>query len=189
MPHRVNSNDMPNNRREFIKLAGLTGIGLTGGGMIEGLAAEHGSLNELNSGLKNNQNVSIIGQYVEWANSLNGNKLPAFSYRKDGWQDIESWRKAARSRASEHLAIPDIGGMPKLTVKKKHEYDGLYIEHLSWQLPYGRATDAILLKPANAKGKLHGVLGFHDHGGNKYFGHQKITRLLPNANASGTKTT
>ena len=176
MPHRVNSNDMPNNRREFIKLAGLTGIGLTGGGMIEGLAAEHGSLNELNSGLKNNQNVSIIGQYGEWANSLNGNKLPAFSYRKDGWQDIESWRKAARSRASERLAIPDIGGMPKLTVKKKHEYDGLFIEHLSWQLPYGRATDAILLKPANAKGKLPGVLGFHDHGGNKYFGHQKITR-------------
>jgi dienelactone hydrolase len=43
-------------------------------------------------------------------------------------------------------------------------------------LPYGRATEAILLKPINATGKLPAILAFHDHGGNKYFGCRKITR-------------
>ncbi|HKH61883.1 MAG TPA: hypothetical protein VKA49_13675 [Flavitalea sp.] len=167
---------MPNNRREFLKLAGLTGIGLTGGGMMEGFAADHETASASNAGLKNNQHVSIIGLYGEWANSLNGNKLPSLSFRKDGWQNIDSWRKTARARALERLAVPDIGGIPNVTVKKKYEYGGLQIEELSWQLPYGRPTEAILLKPANAKGKMPAVLAFHDHGGNKYFGHQKITR-------------
>jgi dienelactone hydrolase len=52
----------------------------------------------------------------------------------------------------------------------------LHIEELSWQLPYGRPTEAILLKPSNASIPLPGILAFHDHGGNKYFGTRKITR-------------
>jgi dienelactone hydrolase len=63
-----------------------------------------------------------------------------------------------------------------VTLKKQYTYDGLHIEELSWQLPYGRPTDAILLKPANATGRLPAILGFHDHGGNKYFGTRKITK-------------
>ena len=47
---------------------------------------------------------------------------------------------------------------------------------MEWQLPYGRPTKALLLKPANAKKPLPAVLAFHDHGGNKYFGYRKITR-------------
>ena len=58
------------------------------------------------------------------------------------------------------MAIPDIGATPKVTVKKQYTYDGLHIEELSWQLPYGRPTDAILLKPANATGRLPAILGF-----------------------------
>jgi dienelactone hydrolase len=52
----------------------------------------------------------------------------------------------------------------------------LAIEHLMWQLPYGPPTEALLLKPAGATGKLPAVLALHDHGGNKYFGTRKITR-------------
>lgn len=74
------------------------------------------------------------------------------------------------------MAIPDLGGTPPVTVHKQYVYDGLHIEELSWQLPYGRPTEAILLKPANAKGPLPGILAFHDHGGNKYFGTRKITK-------------
>ena len=77
---------------------------------------------------------------------------------------------------TERMAIPDIGGMPEVTVKRKYNYDGLIIEELSWRLPYGRPTEAILLKPANAKGPLPGILAFHDHGGLKYFGTRKITK-------------
>ena len=39
------------------------------------------------------------------------------------------------------------------------------------------ATEALLLKPAGARGKLPGIVGLHDHGGNKYFGLRKITRM------------
>jgi dienelactone hydrolase len=76
----------------------------------------------------------------------------------------------------KRLSIPDIGGIPDVTTIRKYNYDGLQVEELRWQLPYGRPTDAILLKPENAKTPLPGILAFHDHGGNKYFGTRKITK-------------
>jgi dienelactone hydrolase len=122
------------------------------------------------------QQLSVIGLYGPWAASLNENKLPSFSFRKKEFTNVDEWRKTARKRTMERMSIPNIGGMPKVNVNKQYTYDGLHIEELSWQLPYGRATEAILFKPENAKGKLPAVLAFHDHGGNKYFGTRKITK-------------
>ncbi len=181
---------MQNKRRKFLKLAGLTGMGVAGG-MLNGFASEKDSANKSNSNflntdaaVKNNEfnekDISIIGLYGAWANSLNENNLPAFSFRRNEWKNLQSWRKAAKQRLTERLAIPDIGSIPKVNVNKQYSYDGLHIEELSWQLPYGRPTEAILLKPLNAKGKLPAILAFHDHGGNKYFGCRKITRTSDN---------
>jgi dienelactone hydrolase len=180
---------MKNKRREFLKLSGLAGLGITGGGMLKGFASisdDHNrpGINFSNSntssamGNKNpdEKNPSIIGLYGEWASAFNESKLPVFSFRRKEWPKLETWRKAAKQRLSERLAIPDIGGTPKVNVIKQYSYDDLHIEELSWQLPYGRPTEAILLKPLNAKGKLPAILAFHDHGGNKYFGIRKITR-------------
>lgn len=178
---------MENNRRKFLKLAGLAGISITGVGFLDGSAPEKennykSKINSLNTlaAVKSNefdeQSLSIIGLYGAWASSINENKLPAFSFRRKEWQNLELWKKSAKQRLTDRLAIPAIGSTPKLTVKKQYVYEGLHIEELSWQLPYGRPTEAILLKPANAKGKLPGILAFHDHGGNKYFGCRKITR-------------
>jgi len=119
---------------------------------------------------------SVIGLYGPWAASLNENKLPSLSFRRKEFSNIEDWRKQARQRVIERMSIPNIGGMPKLTVSRQSNYDGLHIEELSWQLPYGRATEAVLLKPENAKGRLPAILAFHDHSGNKYFGTKKITK-------------
>jgi dienelactone hydrolase len=124
----------------------------------------------------NNTDVSLIGLYGQWATKQLESKLPAFSFRRTEWTNLETWREAASKRLLERLAIPDIGGMPEVKVNKQYTYDGLHIEELSWQLPYGRPTEAILLKPQHAKGQLPGILAFHDHGGNKYFGTRKITR-------------
>ncbi|MEJ7682349.1 MAG: hypothetical protein WKG06_31765 [Segetibacter sp.] len=99
-----------------------------------------------------------------------------------------SWKKAAKQRLTERLAIPDIGGMPEVNVNKQYSYDGLHIEEISWQLPYGRPTEAILLKPLNAKRKLPGILAFHDHGGNKYFGCRKITKTSDNQTSIDERT-
>jgi len=129
-----------------------------------------------NISAQGDKNLSLIGQYGEWASTLNKGSLPIHSFRREEWTDLEKWRSAARDKLTERLAIPDLGNLPSVTVKKQFQYDGLQIEELSWQLPYGRATEAILLKPINATGPLPGILAFHDHGGNKYFGKRKITK-------------
>ena len=118
---------------------------------------------------------SIIGPYGSWAASLAPNP-PALSFRQDSQRDIDDWRKEASRKVIDCLGVPTIGTNPEVTVQQKYTYDGLDVEELSWQLPYGRPTRAVLLKPTGAKGPLPGVLGLHDHGGNKYFGLRKITR-------------
>ena len=83
---------MENNRREFLKLGGITWLGITGGGTLKGFAAAFddpgqpginlSSSNTFSAGGNkkfNESNLSIIGLYGEWANALTENKLPAFS--------------------------------------------------------------------------------------------------------------
>ncbi len=119
---------------------------------------------------------SVIGVYGAWAAALTENRLPAFSFRRKEWNNIEQWRNAARQRLYERLSVPVIKGTPAVQVKKRYTYDGLQIEEISWQLPYGRATDAIVLKPLQQEGRLPGILALHDHSANKYFGTSKIIR-------------
>ncbi|MCE5346214.1 MAG: alpha/beta hydrolase family protein [Bacteroidales bacterium] len=180
---------MKSNRRKFLKLAGMTGLSVTGFKITEGFAAMP-DLNLSFSGqvighnIKNmkqkEENLSIIGQYGQWASSLTANKLPSMSFRKKEYSDLQKWQKTARKCTEERMSIPDIGNTPEVNVKKQYTYDGLQVEELSWQLPYGRQTEAILLKPAGIKDPLPGILAFHDHGGNKYFGTRKITRTNDN---------
>ena len=175
---------MKNKRRDFIKLTGMTTLGVASGGLStvfgSTLNSEKSNVLSFMEQSANIDNNSIIGAYGAWAASLTENKLPALSFRTPEYKNVDSWKTGARKRLTERLAIPDIGGLPKVVVKKQYTYDGLHIEELSWQLPYGPATDAILLKPANATGMLPGIVALHDHGGNKYFGTRKITRVSDN---------
>src|SRR4030095_394178 len=178
---------MKNKRREFLKMSSLAGVAI-GGGSLNGFASvlnggfQHTDLmNPNNAPMTDTRNfdeghVSIIGLYGEWMSHYNEADLPELSFRRQNWPELQSWKKAARQRLDVRMGIPDIGGMPKVKVNKQYAYDGLHVEELSWQLPYGRPTEAILLKPENARGRLPAILAFHDHGGNKYFGNRKITR-------------
>jgi dienelactone hydrolase len=176
---------MINSRRKFLKNAGMAGLGIAGTRLTKGFSVppdlfplypESKTASKIKAMIRTDNNTSVIGLYGKWAASLNGNKLPSMSYRKKEWTDIGKWKKKALTCLQDRLAIPEIGGIPEVTVKKQYNYDGLHIEELSWQLPYGRPTDAILLKPADASGPLPGILAFHDHGGIKYFGTRKITK-------------
>lgn len=182
---RLKKSDMKNSRRKFLKNAGMAGLGLAGVRFTDGFTpapdlfpffSDSKKSNMTGSMNQTESNISVIGLYGKWAASLNGYKLPSISYRNKEWTDVQKWRNIALAHLHDRLAIPDIGRMPEPIVKKQYNYDGLHIEELSWQLPYGRPTDAILLKPENATGRLPGILAFHDHGGNKYFGTRKITR-------------
>jgi dienelactone hydrolase len=174
---------MKTKRRDFLKWTSLFGLTAASPNAFsfseENLSLASGELakNMSAGGLPmSEENLSIIGQYGPWASSLNEGKLPSHSFRKSEWSNLATWKEAARKKLLDRMAVPDIGATPKVTLKKQYTYDGLHIEELSWQLPYGRPTDAILLKPANATGRLPAILGFHDHGGNKYFGTRKITK-------------
>ncbi len=120
--------------------------------------------------------ANTIGLYGPWAASLAAHGPASLSFRRPEFSDIEPWRTQARTRLRERLAQPDTGGTPSVTVHRSYEYDGLHIEELSWQLPYGAPTQAYFLKPAGATGPLPGILGLHCHGGNKYFGARKIVQ-------------
>jgi dienelactone hydrolase len=119
---------------------------------------------------------NMLGAYGDWANQ-NLADPPRLSFRHPQFQDLNSWRALARARYRECLSGPAPSPKPIALVQHQIEFDGLEIEHLQWQLPYGPPTEALLLKPAKAKGKLPAVVGLHDHGGNKYFGLRKITRM------------
>lgn len=176
---------MNNDRRNFLKYAGIAGLGIAGSSVSKafdsvspiGPQINNSAISPLiNGGNSPDENLSIIGSVGDWFESQNLNKLPSLSFRRKENSNLDKWKKEAKKRVAERMAIPDLGGLPEVIVKKKYEYDGLHIEELSWQLPYGRPTEAILLKPSNAKEPLPGILAFHDHGGKKYFGTRKITK-------------
>lgn len=123
---------------------------------------------------------NMIGAYGPWAASLVGDGPGALSFRQARWTDRAAWQAVARPRLLAYLAQPDTGGTPQATVHQQFSYDGLHVEILSWQLPYGPPTEAVFLKPAGATGRLPAILALHDHAGNKYFGLKKITRLDDN---------
>ena len=119
--------------------------------------------------------LSMIGAYGHWA-ALLVDRPASLSFRRPVWTDAETWRPVARQRLLEYLAPPPTGAMPESTVHHCSVHDGLYVENLSWQLPYGPPTEAVFLKPAGATGRLPGILAMHDHAGNKYFGRYKIAQ-------------
>jgi dienelactone hydrolase len=102
---------------------------------------------------------------------------PRLSFRQPIFTNVDAWRAVARARYKELLLGPGGAATPIPAVQHHFEFDGLSIEHLQWQLPFGPPTEALVLKPAGATGKLPAVVGLHDHGGNKYFGLRKITRI------------
>jgi len=119
---------------------------------------------------------NMLGAYGEWA-AQTMQDPPRLSFRQPMYRDIEAWRPVARARYRELLLGPGGAATPIASLRHQFEFDGLSVEDIQWQLPYGPPTEALVLKPAGAKGKLPGIVGLHDHGGNKYFGLRKITRI------------
>jgi dienelactone hydrolase len=115
----------------------------------------------------------MAGQYSDWLSSLNV-EPGQLSFRRSDFSDVTVWREKARERVNELLARPTLGNTPTATTEAVYEYDGLHIEELQWKLPYGSPTKAMFLRPIDVEKELPGVIGLHDHGGFKYFGHRKI---------------
>jgi len=62
----------------------------------------------------------------------------------------------------------------EVKVESKWEKDGVMGEEVSWSVGYGPRTHAYMLKPANAKEPLPGIIALHDHSDFKFYGKEKI---------------
>ncbi len=101
---------------------------------------------------------------------------PSLSFLRPEFKELEEWKKQARQKVTDLIAIPQNVHPIDPQVVDRTTYDGLEIETLRWKLPYGPDTEAFFLKPEGEKGPLPGVLAMHGHGTFKYFGKEKITR-------------
>jgi dienelactone hydrolase len=119
---------------------------------------------------------NMLGPYGEWAAGLTGDRTGELSLRSGRFRDLDAWREKARAAVSGLLRAPAGAAVSDVRVTASCELDGLAVEELSWQLPYGPRTEAFFLKPAGARGPLPGMLALHDHGGVKHFGKRKIAR-------------
>jgi dienelactone hydrolase len=118
----------------------------------------------------------LLGSYGPWLSSIIPDGPRPLSFLHPRWSDIEAWRRTARDEVRERVSKADIGKALPVRKKREYEFDGLRIEELSWALPYGPETHAVFLKPTGSNERLPGILGLHNHGGNKYFGKSKIIR-------------
>jgi dienelactone hydrolase len=125
---------------------------------------------------------NMLGAYGDWASRIVSDP-PRLSFRNPHFTKLDAWRTEARARYVAALLQPPPAPAPKAKLVRRADVDGLHIEHLEWQLPYGPPTKAIFMKPAGARGKLPAIVGLHDHGGNKYFGARKITRTSDDMHA------
>ncbi len=167
---------MRKDRRTFIKKSGAAGLGMLSGTGLGMTKAATFQMSDFQNGLPASDK-SVIGPYGSWVNALYNEQIPSLSFRKDEYNDLDTWKKEAKAKARERLGIPDLGGASEVKVNKTYTYDDLQVEEISWQLPYGRPTEALVLKPLNADAsKLPGILAFHCHSAIKYFGKEKIAR-------------
>jgi dienelactone hydrolase len=62
----------------------------------------------------------------------------------------------------------------EVKVERQWEKDGVTGEEISWSVGFGPRTHAYVLKPANTKGPLPGIVALHDHSDFKFYGKEKI---------------
>ena len=118
--------------------------------------------------------ANVLGAYGPFAAQILGDGPAQLSFRRACFDEVDEWRAKARSKALELIALPEARRTSEVEVVSQSVVDGVAVERLRWQLPYGPPTEAVFLKPERATGPLPGIVALHDHGGLKYFGWRKI---------------
>jgi dienelactone hydrolase len=124
---------------------------------------------------------NLLGNYAAMAEGIAHACRYPYSFLAEEWEDIRIWQGLVRGRVFELLSYnPPKQGLNPWTFES-FEYDGLHIELVSWDQPYGPPTEAYFLKPlpsnTPANKKLPAVVALHDHGGFKYYGKEKLIAL------------
>ena len=118
---------------------------------------------------------AITGKYFDAVKEHMERLDYPMSFLSNKYANIEKWQKEARSEVRGLMRYNPSETPLDAIVHDEYVKDGLAYQHISYAQPYGPRTEGILMRPANAKGKLPGFVGLHDHGGFKYYGKEKIT--------------
>jgi dienelactone hydrolase len=119
----------------------------------------------------------VLGTYhsmAAWQESQNRRPL---SFLDERWTDVESWRTQARAKVFELLAYEPPDCPLDAKVHEIAERDGVLTERVSWAQPFGPRTEAFVVHPARAGGRLPGVVALHDHSAFKYYGKEKLVEM------------
>jgi dienelactone hydrolase len=102
-----------------------------------------------------------------------------YSYLGSSWSDLDFWKGVARSKLRELLAIEFSPEFLDPSIDMIYNIDGVSVEKVLYRLAYGGRAEAFLMYPRDRVGKrLPAVIALHDHGGFKFFGKEKIARVL-----------
>jgi len=119
--------------------------------------------------------ISDIGVYYDLVSGIASSlEPPILSYLSRDWPDVEQWRRDARAKVHELMAFepPEVPLDPR--VHSTTEYEGLVIEEVSYEMPYGPRAHGLFAYPEGRNERLPAVLALHDHGGFKYYGKEKV---------------
>ena len=130
--------------------------------------------------------ANLLGAYGATVAGWRPQPAP-LSYRSEqfdaGLPGAVAWRTKAKAEILSGLCMPpDLAEMRSAATSTVRGgrvcvVDGVRIEEISWQLPAGPETRALLLKPAahrEADPPLPALLVLHCHGGNKVLGFEKV---------------
>ena len=87
----------------------------------------------------------MLGAYGAWAARELGDGPGRLSLRSPGRRDLAAWRRDARERVGQLLAEP-AAAAGDARVETRATVDGLDVEVLSWQLPWGPRTSAAVVR-------------------------------------------
>lgn len=119
----------------------------------------------------------ILGNYHDGIAEIAENQSFPLSYLASDWPEILQWQTIARAKTAAMLNYWPKPSALGASVDKKYERDGLIIEHVSYEQPFGSRTGGLFIYPADISGPLPGVVALHDHGAFKYFGKEKLVEL------------
>jgi dienelactone hydrolase len=115
-----------------------------------------------------------IGIYYDLAHMVHSGHTPSLSYLSRDWPEVEVWRNMARGKVFELLAFNPPNTPLNPIVESATSHEGVVVEAISYDMPYGPRTKGFFMYPDDRRGRLPAVVALHDHGGLKYFGKEKI---------------
>jgi len=98
----------------------------------------------------------------------------SLSFLSGTWPDLEAWKTEARAKVFELLAFEPPNVQLNPSVRARHHEDGVVVEEISYDMPYGPRANGLFLYPKEAGSKLPAVLALHDHGEFFYYGKEKL---------------